>query len=346
MTLGLLPEFNNTAALRYFYEVARYGSFRLAADKIHIAASAISRQIQLLEHELGAKLFERDRKGLRLTSAGEALLYRVRRAMNELAAAKSEIETLQGSCQGTVRLGINETVAREFITGFLAQFRKAYPEMNFEIIVANTDELAAVLVRGELDIIIGYAAALTAGIKQVVSFDLTTCITVRTDHPLAKRSSVKISDIVDETFIMPCSNSMLRQVLMAIFARAAVKPASTITTNSFELMASLVTSGFGISGQVRLSAGPDAVRPEIVYVPIRDAEVRPSLLACCIRADSTPSVAVSLCIQELRQALQSWSHQPPAPTIAKRPAMEPLATTAALRRRDDARSFRGRRRIN
>ena len=68
MTLGLLPNFVNTAALRYFYEVAKYGSFRLAADRIHIAASAISRQIQLLEQELEVKLFARDRKGLRLTA--------------------------------------------------------------------------------------------------------------------------------------------------------------------------------------------------------------------------------------------------------------------------------------
>ena len=85
MTLGLLPNFINTSALRYFYEVARYGSFRLAAEKIHIAASAISRQIQLLEDELGFKLFARGRSGLTLTPAGEALLYRVKKAMNELA---------------------------------------------------------------------------------------------------------------------------------------------------------------------------------------------------------------------------------------------------------------------
>src|SRR2546421_445580 len=84
MTLGLLPNFINTAALRYFFEVARYGSFRLAAEKIHIAASAISRQIQLLEQELGTKLFARKRAGLQLTAAGEALLYRVKKAMGEL----------------------------------------------------------------------------------------------------------------------------------------------------------------------------------------------------------------------------------------------------------------------
>jgi len=105
MTLGLLPNFVNTAALRYFYEVAKYGSFRLAADRIHIAASAISRQIQLLEQELEVKLFARDRKGLRLTAAGEALLYRVRKAINELDIARSEIDLLHGSHKGTVRLG-------------------------------------------------------------------------------------------------------------------------------------------------------------------------------------------------------------------------------------------------
>jgi len=82
MPIGLTPEFINTSALRYFYEVARSGSFRRAAEKVHVAASAISRQIQLLEDELGVELLERGRKGVRLTVAGEALMHRVRRMMS------------------------------------------------------------------------------------------------------------------------------------------------------------------------------------------------------------------------------------------------------------------------
>lgn len=306
MTLGLLPNFVNTAALRYFYEVARYGSFRLAADRIHIAASAISRQIQLLEQELGVKLFARDRKGLRLTAAGEALLYRVRRAMGELKVARSEIDLLHGSHKGNVRLGINETVAREFLPGFLEKFRRAYPQMTFDITVANSDALAGILLRGDVDIIIGYALQVRSGLQQVVAFDLKTCITVRKDHPLAKRGSVRVADLVDQNFIMPSTDSMLRQVLNAMFAKVAVKPVSTITSDSFEFIATMVSGGFGIGCQVRLSVGPDPVRPEIVYVPIRDPAVKSAVLACCIPEEGTPSMAVSLCVTELRSALEQW----------------------------------------
>jgi DNA-binding transcriptional LysR family regulator len=309
MTLGLLPNFINTAALRYFYEVARYGSFRLAADKIHIAASAISRQIQLLEQELGVKLFARDRKGLRLTAAGEALLYRVKRMMGELTAARSEIDLLHGSHAGKVRIGINDTVAREFFPDFLNTFRIKYPHMQFEITVANSGELAGILLRGEADIILGYALQARSGLQKIVTFDLKTCITVRSDHPLAKRKSVRIADIVDEPFIMPSSDSMLRQVINSVFAKVAVKPTSTITTNSFEFMSIMVSAGFGISCQVRSSVGRDEVRQNLIYVPIRDPELETAVLACCISEEGTPSVAISLCLENLRLALEQWYGQ-------------------------------------
>lgn len=306
MTLGLLPNFVNTAALRYFYEVARYGSFRLAAEKIHIAASAISRQIQLLEQELGVKLFVRDRKGLRLTAAGEALLYRVKRTMHELTEARSEIDLLHGSHAGHVRVGINETVAREFFSDFLKEFRLKYPHMRFDITVANSGDLAGILLRGEVDVIVGYALQGRSGLQQIVGFDLKTCITVRTDHPLAKQKSVRVADIVDEHFIMPSDDSTLRQAMNAIFAKVAVKPAFTITTNSFEFIATMVSSGFGVGCQLRVTTGPDLVRPGLIYVSIRDPDLKSAILACYISEAGTSSIAVSVCVEELRIALEKW----------------------------------------
>lgn len=306
MTLGLLPNFVNTAALRYFYEVARYGSFRLAAEKIHIAASAISRQIQLLEHELGTKLFARERAGLHLTAAGEALLYRVKKAMGELSVARSEIDALHGSHKGTVRIGINDTVARDFFSGFLKRFREDHPNMRFEILVANSDRLENTLLRGEVDIIVGYAMQARQGLQQVASYELRTCIAIRKDHALGKKQAVRVSDLVDEAIVMPSAESQLRQLVNAIFAKVSVKPVSTLTTDSFEFMTILVSSGQGIGFQFRLAAGADPVRPEIVYVPVREPEVKSAVLACCISEEGTPSMAVSICLQEMRTALDKW----------------------------------------
>ncbi|MDX3905714.1 MAG: LysR family transcriptional regulator [Pigmentiphaga sp.] len=306
MTLGLLPHFVNTAALRYFYEVARYGSFQLAEEKIHIAASAIRRQIQLLEDEIGTRLFVRDRTGLRLTPAGEALLYRVRRAMKELSTARAEIDVLQGERTGNVRIGINETVAREFLPGFMEQFNRDYPRITFEIVVANSRSLPEILARGDVDIILGYALQAQNGMQQVLSYPLHTCVTVHKDHPLATRASVRVADLVDQTFIMPSNDSLTRQIVNAIFARVAIKPVFNITTDSFEFIAVMVARGLGIGCQVCLFPGPDPERPELVYVPIRDVRVHSAILACCIAQDGLSNMAASLCLEELRSALHRW----------------------------------------
>ncbi|WP_313520133.1 LysR family transcriptional regulator [Pseudomonas sp.] len=309
MTLGLLPHFVNTAALRYFYEVARHGSFKVTEEKIHIAASAIRRQIQLLEQELDTKLFVRDRNGLRLTSAGESLLYRVKRAMKELSIARSEIDILQGEHTGNVRIGINETAAREFLAGFLQEFREAYPRITFEIVTANSNQLTDIMMRGEVDIIVGYALELQSGLQQVVSYNLQTCITVHKEHPLANRASVKVADLVDENFIIPSGEQSLHHVINAVFSRVAVKPMFSIVANSFEFIAVMVAQGMGIGCQVRLSVGPDPMRPDIVYVPIRDAKIKSAILACYIPEEGTSNKATLLCLESLRTALDRWSAQ-------------------------------------
>lgn len=306
MALGLLPHFVNTAALRYFYEVARYGSFQIAEEKVHIAGSAIRRQIQLLEEELGAKLFVRERAGLRLTAAGEALLYRLRRAMKELSAARVEIDVLQGMHTGNVRLGINETMAREFLPTFIETFGKKYPRITHDITVANSNALSDMLLRSEVDIILGYALEAKDGLQKVLSYDLLTCVTVHRKHPFARRASVRVVDLVDERFIMPSTDSMTRRIFNELFARVAVKPVFSISTNSFELIALLVARGLGIGCQVSLFAGPDPARPDLVYVPVRDARIASAVLGCCIAQEGVPNMAASLLLKELGAALALW----------------------------------------
>lgn len=323
MALGLLPNFINTTALRYFYEVARYGSFQVAEEKIHIAGSAIRRQIQLLEEELGTKLFIRNRTGLRLSAAGEALLYRLRRAMKELSSARAEIDVLQGMHTGNVRIGLNETVAREVLPDFLDEFGKKYPRVTFEIVVANSNALVEILLRNEADIIVGYALEPKGGIQKVSSFRLQTCITVHREHPLAQKSSVRVADLVDETFILPSVDSHTRRVFTELFERVAIKPVFNVSTNSFELIGVLVAKRLGIGCQVSLFAGPDPARPELVYVPVRDAKVSSTSLSCCIGEEGLPNMAASLCLKELTSTLEAWVE-----SFARLPSRSPAKSLA------------------
>jgi hypothetical protein len=67
---------------------------------------------------------------------------------------------------------------------------------------------------------------------------------------------------------------------------------------------------FGIGCQLRLSPGPDPIRKGLVYVPIREAEIQPAALACCISEEGTVSAAVSVCLQSMRTALEQWARNP------------------------------------
>ncbi|WP_339561375.1 LysR family transcriptional regulator, partial [Pseudomonas sp. EA_65y_Pfl1_P113] len=92
----------------YFDEVARRGALRRAADVLHIAPSAVDRQIIQLEEELGTKLFERTATGMRMTAAGEVLVDGVRRWRRDLLRIRSEIDNLVGLRRGTVSIALVE----------------------------------------------------------------------------------------------------------------------------------------------------------------------------------------------------------------------------------------------
>ena len=101
--------------LSYVDEVARTGSIRKAADQLNVTASAVNRRIMDLEEELGAPLFERRPRGVRLTAAGEVFVNYLRQQDGEVERMKSQIEDLKGMRRGTVRIACSQALALEFL---------------------------------------------------------------------------------------------------------------------------------------------------------------------------------------------------------------------------------------
>ena len=94
--------------LRYVDEVARAGSIRKAAEQLHVTASAVNRRVMDLEEELGAPLFERRARGVRLTAAGELFVRYIREQTGDVERMKSQIEDLKGLRRGTVRIACSQ----------------------------------------------------------------------------------------------------------------------------------------------------------------------------------------------------------------------------------------------
>ena len=295
----------NPHSLRYFLEVASAGSFRRAGDALHVAPSAINRQISLLEKSLGALLFERSRgrNRLRLTAAGEVLVQHAKTAMEGLERARMEIDHLKGLRSGNVVIGVPETFSRDFVPEFLAQFHRSYPGISFRVVMASSPQLLEMLLKDDIEIALVYNAVVDHQIQVNVELEQRTCIMVRSDHPLAKRSSVRLSDLADYPLVIPDHGTSMRALYDRIAAKLRPRPRSILTTSSYEMLRSAARTGLGVAIINDYLVADEHSQREAVFVPIRDTIVRPSVLSCCTRTGRRLSVAAMTLLERMKEAL-------------------------------------------
>src|SRR5271155_4965491 len=138
--------------LNYVDEVARCGSIRRAAERLNVTASAVNRRIADLEDELGTMLFDRRPRGVRLTAAGEVFVHYLRGQNDDVERMKSQIEDLKGLRRGTVRIACSQALALDFLPRQIAEFRKSYPLVSFDLKVADREAAMAALAAYEVEL--------------------------------------------------------------------------------------------------------------------------------------------------------------------------------------------------
>jgi DNA-binding transcriptional LysR family regulator len=298
-----------SVSLRYFTEVVRAGSIRAAAERLFVAASAISRQIALLEEELGAPLLERGpgRTVLRLTAAGELMMRHARHVDHELDRVRSEIEALKGLRKGRVRLGIVETFVREVVPGILRRFSDRYPGVTYQVEVAPTTRLIELVGRDELDVAVTFNPPPSLNVKHVYERMLETCVMVAKNHPLAQLATVKLSDCAAYGLAMPDETISAKRDQDEMFARARIEPREVLITNSYEMMRSVAETGMAVT-LVNARPGDSADMPGFRYVPIKDSRVKHQRMTICTCEGRTPSPIAAVFIETIRQEFEELEH--------------------------------------
>ena len=291
----------SSSALHYFAEVSRSGSFRSAAERLFVAASAISRQVGLLEEEIGAPLFERGRgrKSLRLTAAGELLMRYVQTVDGELQRVRSDIEALKGLRKGEIRFGMPETFVHNFVPPFLAKFNRQYPAITYHVEVYGTPRLLEMVAADELDAALSFNATPMVGLKHVFERDLATQLLVAADHPLANRESVRLSDMADYGLALPDRSLSAKPSYDEMFAKAKFKPRATLVSNSYELLRAVAMEGMSMAIVNERPSIRRETSQKYRYVPIRDSKVRSQRLTLCVREGRNLPVATLTFIEHL-----------------------------------------------
>ena len=277
--------------LRHFVEVARLGSFRAAAEKLHVAPSAVSKQIKNLELSLEVELFSRDRgrKGLELTEAGEILLYRCASVLNELSIATDEIGQLQGLQRGHLRLGVNEVLASDLLPGILRDMNRNHPNLMFTIFVENTPEILRRMHEGDIDIALGYNFPSSPDLETLATLHRRTYVITAMDHPMARMRRIRLEDIAGERFIFPHHSIGLHQMLQDALVRNNVDVQEVLSTNSFSLLRQTVEDGMGIS--IVIGRFLQYKRENIAFIELENPSFINKPLSCCRMAGRTPTAS-------------------------------------------------------
>ena len=214
---------NHLRFLRYFDEVARAGSIRHAAERLHIAPSAINRRIQDLEEELGQPLFERLPRGMRLTAAGELFAQYVRSRAADLDKVRSEIEDLQGLRRGSINLVASQALAPSVMPKVVADFRRRHTLVDFKVSIGDHVQALAALRAFETELVLVFNLAAEADIEVLARFEQRVVATMHRSHPLAQRTGgLRLRECLDYPLVLPNREAGGRQLLERYLERSSV----------------------------------------------------------------------------------------------------------------------------
>ncbi|WP_278374448.1 LysR family transcriptional regulator [Sphingobium xenophagum] len=287
----------------YFDEVARKGGLRRAADVLHIAPSAVDRQIIQLEEEVGAKLFERTPTGMRLTAAGELLIDGVRRWRRDFQRIRSEIDNLVGLRRGKVAIGLVEG-AIEFVTSVIADFRTLYPAIEVRLDVHGAQAVVDQVLAGEIDVGVTFNPPNNPTIRIERTMIYRLGLIVRPDHPLADRTEIKLHEAAALPLVMPSESLSLRRVLELAWSKhVGGAPRAIAEANSISLMKALVARGVGPGWLTAFDALSEIDAGTLVFVPLADERIELSTLSIICASGRTLSVPASLLMQNFATAM-------------------------------------------
>jgi LysR family hydrogen peroxide-inducible transcriptional activator len=251
-----LSEIDNSSAktvfmelhqLRYFCAVAEAGSFSRAAVQAHVSQPSLSQQIMKLEDELGARLFDRLGRSVRLTETGQTFLPRARAVLRELEAARGDVAEQQDSVSGSVTIGVIPTVAPYFLPPRLAWFSREFTQVRLTVVEEITPVLLDQVRSSKVDLAI---LALPIRGHEFETFPLLSerfFAALPAGHKFAKRRSLFLKDLRAEPFLLLRDGHCFRDNAIAACDRARLHPQIIFESGQFSSLLSMVGAGMGVS---------------------------------------------------------------------------------------------------
>jgi LysR family transcriptional regulator, hydrogen peroxide-inducible genes activator len=289
--------------LRYFCAIAEAEGFSRAAERIHISQPSLSQQIRKLEDELGARLFDRLGRTVRLTELGRAFLPHARAVLRELEAATGEVLERQVSIGGTIRVGVIPTIAPYFLPPLLAAFSRKLPQARITVIEEITPLLLEKLRAGAIDASV-VALPLPPRSHEFDTIPLLTeklFAVLPKRHPRAQSRTLRLEDLRDEPFLLLRDGHCFRETAVAACKRAHLTPQIIFESGQFSTILSMVGAGLGVSIVPEMAIEK---RPGCRYIALADSRASRTIGAITLRGKSSTRLQMEF-VAHLRESMQA-----------------------------------------
>jgi len=252
--------------LVYVTAVAEERSFTRAAARLHLAQPSLSRQIGLLERELGVQMFFRGPGAgpVELTGDGLALLPFIRRVLADVDATTAEARALTGLTRGRLTVGATPSLATRFLPRALAEFHASYAQISLSVVETGSRELTRRVADGEVDLALVVAPNTDPMVATTPLFEDRLVLAVPRGHPLARRRSVRIPDLDGLAMVIFREGYDLRSTTLAACRQAGASPRLVSEGGEMDGVIALVASGLGAAVIPELVVRPD---DDIVALP-------------------------------------------------------------------------------
>lgn len=264
--------------LGYFVQVAELGSLSRTAERLRISQPSLSRQMRLLEEQLGVALFTRLARGMRLTTAGELLYARVTGPMREIGRAIHEVKSLPKEERGQVVLGLPASVVPMLAGPLVQRTVSLAPGLSLRIVDARNEQLRAWVKEGRIDAAVLYGPT-PEGVNAARLVEDEIMLVGPHQSPVTAGASIDFRELRDLPLVLPGSDHPLRRILEDEALRAGIKLNVTVEADSHQLMAELVEAGIGFATLPYSAFAREAAQDRLSYIGMRRPVRRELFLA-------------------------------------------------------------------
>jgi len=280
-----------TRHLRFFCALAEELHFTRAALLLNVSQPALSHQIRQLEDELGTRLVERTNRRVRLTEAGELFLIRARRILEQMDQAVREATRVGQGESGSFAMGVVSTAVCSYLPEMLRGFRRQSPHLTIDIHEMEPGEQMDALTKETIDIGLLFLAIQNPAFDSALVSRERLIVAIPTGHPAASREKLRLSDLAEETFLIPRRQPVTgfhELVLNTLHSNGVHAPRLQPTRL-------LTTAVFLVSGQLGVALVPESFRQHLrvrgcVYRDLAGPSAHADLIAVWRRNDQTPAL--------------------------------------------------------